>query len=435
MNKKNKKIKLSFSEKNIILFVGNIHEGVLEDIRKFTDAQNKKFKLAVIFDPKSKSGKKIPKNKELDIFIKCDMSSKQKIKKALSPYKNQFLAVTVRSERDVQYFQRIIPFVKNTVKVPDVKSLDYATSKLKMRKRLISYDKKIAPLFMPVKNTKKETIDKIEKKIGFPLIIKPSGLANSALISSCQNKKELEDSLKKTFKNIDKIHKSVDGRGKKEIIVEQFLFGKMYSLDVCITDKGKVYFLPFVREVIANEVGYNDFFTYKTLIPVKLSDVDIRSGQNTAKKAIKAIGLKNSVAHIDLMKTKDGWKIIEIAARIGAFRRKIYKLSYNINQSLNDILNKLSKKPLIPVKILGHSVVFSFFAEKEGKLKKIEGIRKVRKLNSFYSLNIKKKMEEKCLFAKNGGTGVLTVTLFNKDEKKLNKDIKELEKYIKIKTK
>jgi len=421
--------------KNIILFVGNIHEGILNSIREFENSENKKFRLAVIFDPKTKSGKEMKLDHELDIVISCDMNSEDNIKKAILPYKDELLVATVRSERDVPYFQKIIPFIKDIVKVPSVRSLDYAISKFKLRKRLMSYDSDITPDFMAVGDTEKSTLDKIEKKIGFPLIIKPSGLANSALITSCSNREELEANLSNTFEKIKNIYKKVEGRGKYEVIVEQFLNGEMYSVDICVTDKGRIHFLPFVREIIGDEVGFNDFFTYKTLIPTKICAIDIKSGKSIVKKAIRAIDLKNSVAHIDMMKTKDGWKIIEIAARIGAFRRKIYKLSYGIDQSLNDILNKLSKKPLIPKKILGHSAVFSFFAQEEGRLDRIEGINKARKLKSFFTINTKKKIGEKCLFAKNGGTSVLTVKLFNKNKKALNKDVKILEEYVKIHTK
>ena len=66
---------------------------------------------------------------------------------------------------------------------------------------------------------------------------------------------------------------------------------------------------------------------------------------------------------------------------------------------------------------------------------KLTGIKKTRELKSFDSIVIKKKIGDRCLFAKNGGKGVFDITFFNKDRSKLLADIRRLEQTINIETK
>ncbi|MCD8507936.1 MAG: hypothetical protein LRY42_00840 [Candidatus Pacebacteria bacterium] len=50
------------------------------------------------------------------------------------------------------------------------------------------------------KDATKKTLDEIEQKVGFPLVIKPSGLAQSLLVTICYHQEELETNLKKVFR-------------------------------------------------------------------------------------------------------------------------------------------------------------------------------------------------------------------------------------------
>ena len=75
-----------------------------------------------------------------------------------------------------------------------------------------------------------------------------------------------------------------------------------------------------------------------------------------------------------------------------------------------------------------------FFAKKEGILTELKGLKKARALESFKSLNIKNKIGDKCLYAKNGGSSIFNIIMFNKDRSKLLADIRRLEQMIIIKT-
>ncbi|MGM0629109.1 MAG: hypothetical protein ACQESA_01670, partial [Patescibacteria group bacterium] len=150
--------------------------------------------------------------------------------------------------------------------------------------------------------------------------------------------------------------------------------------------------------------------------------------------AIRALKLRSTTAHIELLQTEKGWKVIEVGPRMGGFRHLMYKLSYGINTAANDIAVRIPKKLSIPKKEKGYTTVLKTYSKKEGTIKSITGVKKVRELKSFYSIKVNKKVGDKAIFAKNGGKEIFRVTLFNEDQSELLADVRRCEKMIKVKT-
>ncbi len=218
------------------------------------------------------------------------------------------------------------------------------------------------------------------------------------------------------------------------VLVEQFMDGEMYSVDAYVNSKGVAYFCPFVHIKTGRAIGFDDFFGYQQITPTLLKKTSIEAAEAVAIEAIKALGLRASTAHIELMRTEDGWKVIEIGPRIGGFRRDLYQLSYDINHAMNDILVRIPRKPIIPKKVQGYSAAMKFFPKREGILTGLTGIMKVQELASFKKVNINKKIGDKCLFAKNGGVSICNIILFNESRSELLADIRRIESMLEIKT-
>ncbi|QQS18806.1 ATP-grasp domain-containing protein [Candidatus Saccharibacteria bacterium] len=142
---------------------------------------------------------------------------------------------------------------------PTEKSLDWTTDKIKMRQLLRGYDRSIAPKFVVAHDASKETLDRIERVVGFPLIIKPSGLAASLFVTLCYHREELEEYLKKTVRKIDQIYVKKRGRGEPQILVEEFMEGSMYSIDTYVNQRGVIYHAPLVHVKTGRAVGFEDF--------------------------------------------------------------------------------------------------------------------------------------------------------------------------------
>lgn len=417
--------------KNIILLVSF---GVPAVIKEFKESKHlKDCRLALLHQEKAKTKKQKDLLKMFDIVMRCNLDSHNAITKELKPHEKELLAATCRGDVNIPAFQKVIPHIPY-LRTPTTESLEWATNKLKMRRRFTAYDTSITPKFMVVKNANKTTLNKIEEKVGFPLIIKPIGLASSLLVSIAYYKEEMGTSLKKTLNKIQKLHKEMNGRGTPEILVEQFIDGNMYSVDAHVGSRGAVYFNPFVHIKTGKSIGFDDFFGYQQSTPAKLNKNSIKEAQEVSMRAIKALRLRSVTAHIELLQTENGWKVIEVGPRMGGYRHLMYKLSYGIDTTANDIAVRTPKKLHIPKREKGHTAVLKFYAKKEGMIKNTTGIKKVRELKSFYSVNINKKVGDRAIFAKHGGKEIFRVILFNKERSKLLADIRRCEQMIAIKT-
>lgn len=429
----NSRSKQNQSERNIILYVGKLYGHMVEAIRAYEKKHDNTFRIAFLYDQKSKRVKLDDAAQFADMLIPCDTTSPMSIQTALRPYQDELLAITCRGEDYISTLARIIPHVPY-LKTATAESLLWSTDKLLMRRRLFIHNKKITPAYTVVSDTSKASLDKIKKKVGFPLVVKPSGLAASRLVTICFHQEELETTLKKVFKKINKVYSETGGNWEPKVLVEQFMDGEMYSIDAYVSGRGKVHFLPMVHVKTGRAIGFDDFFGYSQMTPTLLKKESIAAAENVATQAIHALGLRSTTAHVELMKTEDGWKVIELGPRIGGFRQMMYDMSFGINHTMNDVLIRIPEKPIIPKKLKGYTVAMKFFAKKEGKLTKLSGLKKAQELASFKKIYVHKKLGDSCAYAKHGGSSVFDIILFNPSRSELLADIRRLEQGVKIET-
>ena len=350
--------------KNIILVVGGPTLAAAQNILDFQDSYDEKLRFFIINNKKATTEKGIETYSMFEEVLMVNFDSDKSISKAIAPYREEFLAVTCRADSNIPKFQKLIPHLPY-LKTPLPVSLGWSVDKIEMRRRFKAYDSKITPKYMYVKDSQKETIKRIEEKVGFPLIVKPSGFAASLLVSMAYHHEELEKTLRKVFRKMKVLSKRFTDK-EPRVLVEQFMEGTMYSVDAYVNSRGVVYFCPMVSVKTGKEAGFDDFFGYQQMTPVKLKKSSIEDAQEVAEKAVHALGLRSTTVHVELMRTENGWKIIEVGPRIGGFRHVMYELSYGIDHTANDILIRIPQKPLIPKKILGHTAVFKIFPKNPG---------------------------------------------------------------------
>lgn len=420
--------------RDTILFINRIRPSTIEAIETYRDRYDKAVKILIIVDRRKKKfieeSMAFAKSKKVTV-VTCNTDSPVQVKQVLAPYIDRLLAVSTQFENSVPELKRILPHVPY-LNGPTQESLDWSTDKVKMRRMLRAHKPGISPRFTVIKDNSKESVAQVGRIVGYPLVVKPAGLAASILVSVCYHEEELEQTLKFTFKKLERIYKEKLGRGTPQILVEQMMEGTMYSIDSYVNDRGNIYHTPPVHIKTGRSLGFDDFFGYQRITPTKLTKPKIEDAEDVCEDAIKAIGLRSTSVHTELMKTDKGWKIIELAPRMGGYRQTMYGWSFGINHILNDILIRIPQKPVIPRKRKGFTAVFNMYGKSEGKLESIRGIKKVKALNSFVHLNIKKHKDDVLLFAKNGGGVVLEISLYNKNRPDLLADIRRMEKAVEI---
>jgi len=342
------------------------------------------------------------------------------------------LAITCTNDDNIARFAKIIPNVPY-LRTPTTESLTWATDKYEMRRRFKTYDPSITPVFTQIKENTKEERERVVNRIGFPLIVKPTNLGGSLFVDVCYHEDELKKSLTNGFKKIRKAYENDKRLETPRIIAEQFIEGDMYSIDSYVDSRGQVYHCPMVRVKTGKDIGRKDFYGYLQITPTLLKPETILKAQQVTEKAIKALGLRSCSAHTELIKHDMDWKVVEVGPRIGGARDELYKLSCDIQHSLNDIKIRIPEKPIIPKKCKGFAAYMKWFAYKEGTIVETKGIKKIEQLESFYKIDVKKKVGDKAVFASNGGRAIFILYLYNLERSKLLADIRRIEEMVQVK--
>ncbi|MFM2424449.1 MAG: hypothetical protein RLZZ70_840 [Candidatus Parcubacteria bacterium] len=411
--------------------MADLSGGVLRSIREYEKNTGTKFRIMLIQHKARQHNFKVENYPDLDIYLEIDLDKPEDIEKALLPYRSEIVAVTSRSESHMTDFVAVIPNVPY-LNTPTTESLCWATDKLLMRRRFMAYDKKISPNYALVKDTSETELARVITKIGFPMVVKPTNLAQSLLVSVCHHEAELKAALKKGFSEIQKLYQKYGRYEEPRILVEEFMDGQMYSVDVYVSPKGTTYFCPMVRVKTGREVGFDDFFGYLQLSPPKLSKQSIDLAHDVARKGIYALGLRSVTAHVELMRIDNDWKVIEIGARVGGFRMSLHKYTHGINHVMNDVLVRMGKRPVLPKRQFASAAAMRIYGKKEGVIKSIRGVSKLKTLASFKSLAQGKRTGDKNIFAKNGGKSVLSIILAHENRSQLLADIRRVEELFKI---
>ena len=421
-------------KKNILVYVMNLPHGLIEGIREYEKEANTKFRVMLLWDSKVKDKDDMKSTKDLDFYVSCDFSKSEDIATALLPYQDELLAITCRQEQSMARFSEVIPNVPYLA-TPTTESLRWASDKYEMRKRMQAYDSTITPKFSLINTNNKKERERLKKEISFPMIVKPTNLSASLFVSVCYHEEDLEKTLRQTFSKLRKAYKNDNRLEEPKLIAEEYMDGDMYSIDSYVDARGQVEHCPLVKVVTGKKLGHDDFYNYLQITPPFLKKGTVQKAEKVTQKAIHALGLRNSIAHTELMKIDDEWKVIEIGARMGGFRHLLHKLTCSINHSVNDILVRIPQKTVVPKKCHSYACAMKWFAMSEGKITEMKGIKKIEQLESFHSIEMNKKIGDRSIFARNGGRSIFNLFMHNKDRSKLLADIRRVEQSVEIKIK
>lgn len=363
-------------------------------------------------------------------IVECYFENDEAIRQAIAPFKADLVGVICRSDKDIQDLRRLVNVLPRSVLRASAKSLTIATNKRLMREAFSEYAPEITPHHLRVYDAKQSTINKIEQTLDYPVIIKPANLASSLLIQSCHNQVELKVALHKIFDLIDSIYNKEERLDSPEVIVEEYLEGDFYSVDAYVLKPQEIYTCPPVYYVPAKQMGIDDFFIYKRHLPTKLSKLDTLEAYKIVKKAINAVGLTYTSVHVELVLTKNGWKIIELGPRLGRFRHRMYNLAYGIDHSLNDVKLHLGLKPSIPTKLQNYSAGYSIYPLKEGTFKTIRNLKTLQSRSDLIWQKLDVEPGDNVKFAKHGGHALYEFVIADPGLKDFNQTISYIEKEV-----
>ncbi len=422
---------LRHEEKDIILFVGKMEMTHVDDVARFSKEYGKKYVPALI----TSLGAKVEETLErkLAFLVRCDTRDMKAVEKRLRPYADRIAAIISRYEFSMPLYGRLadlFPYLR----LPTARSLAIASNKINMRRAFRRYDKRITPRFVVVKRSGKTAVKNIIEKIGFPCVIKPANLAKSQLVIVCYYKEELEKNLRVTLQKVRKLYRAARVEWEPTVLVENFMEGQMYSIDAYVNSRGYMEYTPIIEIKTGKDAGYDDFFMYTQITPSILNQKEEERARTTVAKATHAIGLRSSTVHAELMRTQQGWKVIEVGARVGGFRDRLLNTAFGFHHTGNDFRIHLGKKPVIKRKRLKHVGFIKFFPKKPGRLMALHGIKKVEEMRAVIKVTQNKKVGDFCGLSRYGHPYVLGVTVAATSRSKMLGELRKVEKLVEIKT-
>jgi len=181
-------------------------------------------------------------------------------------------------------------------------AMDKEISKKIFLKNKILTPKYIKINFNKNKKIDKELIRKIDQKLGFPVVIKPINEGSSVHVYICSKKNIIQKINKLKF--------------YKEILVEEFIAGR--EIQVAILGKKKLGAIELKpkRKFYDYEAKYNVKAKTQHIIPVDISNDNLKKVLNIAFKAHNLIGCKG-VTRSDFKFFKGKFYLLEINTQPG----------------------------------------------------------------------------------------------------------------------
>lgn len=225
---------------------------------------------------------------------------------------------------------------------------------------------------------KKNDLDSFTMDLPYPVISKPIDSAGGRGIQIIHS----SDMLRKSAS-----YSSMAGNSG-DILIEEYMRGTEVSVEVLVVE-GKPYVLQITDKITSGEPYFFEIgHSQPSALPSEVKEAII----DLASRAVLAVGLKNSPAHVEIMVTEQGPKMVELGARLGGDCITTYLLDTSvsgIDMAQAAIEMSLGIKPDVQnYKNSGRCVGIRFIPAKEGTLKEIIGLDDAEKSDNLIKVEI-----------------------------------------------
>jgi biotin carboxylase len=286
-------------------------------------------------------------------------------------------------ERDVILTAKVAEMLK--LPGTPVKSAELARNKLLMVKAF--HENNVpCPKFYPV-NSFEDLIEGLEK-IGVPAILKPvSGAASKNVVKiESKDNKYLKELWSLLYKFTQPEHDPIFFYNPGQFLLEEYLDGPEVSVEG-VVDNEEVHLVSITDKLPLN----GPYFVERgNVLPSLHSEETQKKIYEVAKAAIESLGLKNCGIHAEIRITKDGPKMVEIAARLGGdYICEFTETVYGVDLVKEVIKIALGEKPEIKKsKPKFYLEARYILPQKTGVVKCFKNIEDVLKMEGVYKVYI-----------------------------------------------
>ncbi len=207
-------------------------------------------------------------------------------------------------------------------------------------------------------------LNNIEDYIWYPFIIKPVDWVQSSWVAKITNKKDFHNYME-TYKDF---HDRLQSRwvDNKDLIVEEFIDWKLYSIDYYVTSEWENRISKPVKVRLWIDVDVNDYCNIARIATEKTEwEFKWKRLKTFIDSTIKATWIRNTFVHHEF-KINSKWdlKTIELNGRIGWGRLELLKRAYNFN-----LYELLIDSWIKPGKLKESNIAVNIYATKRWILK------------------------------------------------------------------
>ncbi|ARJ50623.1 ATP-grasp domain-containing protein [Staphylococcus lutrae] len=308
----------------------------------------------------------------LDEVIEIDTYDESTMVKAVKQYheKQPLSGILTWSDKDVE----LVALLNNQLQLPGVPCTHVKNARNKYQMRL-AFDQveRISPPFEHVFHA--EDLHRAVERIGTPGILKPVGASGSKGIFKITSESEMaqvyETLVEATSPERDHVYRYYP----HDYIYEGYLDGEEVSVEGVVQNKQVL-----IAGITDKAVTPDYALEYIAIFPSEKSAAVQREIKETVTQAIQSLGIDHCAFHLEGRMTKDGFKVIEAAARPGgafitshlvpgasgqSFFEKVIDVSVG-----NDITQSWLPFDVTTKKMCFYSVM----AERSGVFKGIKGV-------------------------------------------------------------
>lgn len=370
--------------------------------------------------------------KRLKHRVVADFSRREKVLAAVD-------ALAVKPDAVVAIYENyILPaaWVAEYLGLPGlpVAAAEACTDKYIMRSLFREAPEKISPDFREVQSY--EEVRAFAEEHNFPLIMKPANLSKSLLVTKSCNMDELTVNYERTMAKIEEIYQKYAPNRRPKLLIEEYLEGSVHSVDAFVDAEGT----PHVMKEIVDyqtgyEIGYDDNFHYSRILPSRLSTEDQEAFLKCAEMGCRALGMRSSAAHIEIIMTKEGPRIVEIGARNGGYRERMYRLANGIDVTRNALGLAFGEMPDIKAVKNEPVAVLELFPREPGEFVGLAERAGLEKLDSLEYLAVKAEVGKFIGKSSDGFKAAAIIILHNADAETFARDLEFVNQNVRIVTK
>ncbi len=213
----------------------------------------------------------------------------------------------------------------------------------------------------------RDSLNSIVTKIICPCIIKPTDNAGSRGVVLCHGIDELQSKYEYARRESN----------SGAVIIEEFLQGPEVSVEVMVID-GEPHIIQITDKLTS---GAPHFIEMGHSQPSRQNATNQDLIKKLACRACKAVGIETGPAHVEMILTENGPKMVELGARMGGdcIASHLVPLSTGIDMVGLAIKQACGEKIDIDIKSkCNKGSAIRYFKSKPGLIKSIEGVEKAQ---------------------------------------------------------